>query len=170
MLMKKMMYNAQKGVGMMEVLVAMVILSIAILGFVALQVRATAATDEALNRSDALVILNGLAEKIRINTTGNYKAAVPTTVPTCVAAKNCNSDKQALADLYAQKQFADTKGISLGVADCANTSSAQTRLCLIAAWDSTTATIGAGTVSDRCLNSTDGKYAPDSHCLVLEAY
>lgn len=45
-LMKKMMYNAQKGVGMMEVLVAMVILSIAILGFVALQVRATAATDE----------------------------------------------------------------------------------------------------------------------------
>ena len=167
MLMKKMMYNAQKGVGMMEVLVAMVILSIAILGFVALQVRATAATDEALN---ALVILNGLAEKIRINTTGNYKAAVPTTVPTCVAAKNCNSDNQALADLYAQKQFADTKGISLGVADCANTSSAQTRLCLIAAWDSTTATIGAGTVSDRCLNSTDGKYAPDSHCLVLEAY
>lgn len=55
----------------------MVILSIAILGFVALQVRATAATDEALNRSDALVILNGLAEKIRINTTGIIKQQFP---------------------------------------------------------------------------------------------
>ena len=74
---------AQKGVGMMEVLVAMVILSIAILGFVALQVRATAATDEALNRSDSLVILNGLAEKIRINSTGNYKASIPNSAPPC---------------------------------------------------------------------------------------
>lgn len=162
-------YTYQTGVGMMEVLVAMVILSIAILGFVALQVRATAATDEALNRSDALVILNGLAEKIRINTTGNYKAVIPTDIPTCVATKNCNSNNQALADLYAQKQFADTKGIRLGVVDCVNTSNQQSRLCLIAAWDSTQAEIAATTNLNRCLNN-DGKYAVNSHCLVLEAY
>lgn len=166
----KIMNMAQKGVGMMEVLVAMVILSIAILGFVALQVRATAATDEALNRSDSLVILNGLAEKIRINSTGNYKASIPNSAPPCIASKNCSSDNQALADLYNQKQFADTKGISLAVTNCVNTSSQQTRLCLIAAWGVTTATIAADTVENRCLNSSDGKYALDSHCLVLEAY
>ena len=56
--------KAQKGVGMMEVLVSIVILSIAILGFVALQVRATVATEEAIKRSDALIMLNGLAEKM----------------------------------------------------------------------------------------------------------
>lgn len=163
-------YKAQKGVGMMEVLVAMIILSIAILGFVALQVRATSATDEALNRSDALIILNGLAEKIRINTTGNYKANIPSAEPACIAEKNCSSDNQALADLFYQQTFANAKGINLSVVDCVSTSSQQTRLCLIAAWDATTATIGASTVENRCLNSSDGKYAPNSHCLVLEAY
>ena len=163
-------YKVQKGVGMMEVLVSMLILSIAILGFVALQVRATAATDEALNRSDALIILNGLAEKIRLNSAGNYKAIIPTTPPACVATKNCDRDNQALADLFDQNSVADAKGIRLGVTDCVGTSSEQARLCLIAAWDSTAITIAATTIDNRCLNSDDGKYAPDSHCLVLEAY
>ena len=36
--------SRQKGVGLMEVLVAMLILAIAILGYAALQVKATAAT------------------------------------------------------------------------------------------------------------------------------
>lgn len=163
-------YKTQKGVGMMEVLVSMLILSIAILGFVALQVRATIATDEALNRSDALIILNGLAERIRLNPTGNYKAAIPTAKPACITTKKCNSDNQALVDLFDQNSVAKAKGIHLGVVDCVGTSSEQSRLCLIAAWDSTTATIAAKTINNRCLNSDDGKYAPDSHCLVLEAY
>lgn len=160
----------QHGVGMMEVLVAMLILSIAILGFVALQVRATSATDEALNRSDALVILNGLAERIRLNIAGNYKATIPTTLPACITNKNCGSDDQAKVDLFYQQQLAATKGINIGVVDCVNTSSNQNRLCLIAAWSSTTPTIGATTDINRCLNTNDGKYASDSHCLVLEAY
>ncbi len=63
----------QKGVGLMEVLVAMLILAIAILGYAALQVRATTATEESMKRSDALIILNGLAEKIRLNPNGDYK-------------------------------------------------------------------------------------------------
>ena len=39
----------QKGVGLMEVLVAMLILAIAILGYAALQVRATTATEESMS-------------------------------------------------------------------------------------------------------------------------
>lgn len=153
----------------MEVLVSMLILSVAILGFVALQVRATTATEEALKRSDALIILNGLAERIRLNSTGNYRATIPATEPACMAAASCNVNEQAQVDLYVQSQFAETKNIELGVADCPNTSINQTRLCLIAAWDETSPVIDNAT-SNRCINRNNGRYADNSTCLVLEAY
>lgn len=165
--------SGQKGVGLMEVLVAMLILAIAILGYAALQVKATAATDESMKRSDALIILNGLAEKIRLNPVGDYKIASPATLPNCT--NGCNANNQALYDLKQYNDLALTKGISLGVIDCLNTSESQTRLCLIAAWNSTKAITDAKASSEAeetenaCLK-TDGKYVSDSNCLVLEAY
>ncbi|MBD8009448.1 type IV pilus modification protein PilV [Acinetobacter pecorum] len=161
--------KTQYGVGMMEVLVAIVILSIAILGFVALQVRATVATEEAIKRSDALVILHGLAEKIRLNSAGDYSQAIPTTKIECTLDSSCISDHQALADLYEQQQFAQTKNITLGVADCPNTSANQNRVCLIAAWNETEAEVAGASETNECLNS-NGKYISNSDCLVLEAY
>lgn len=165
--------SRQKGVGLMEVLVAMLILAIAILGYAALQVKATAATEEAMKRSDALILLNGLAEKIRLNPTGNYKEAIPTTLPNC--SSGCNADNQALYDLKQYSAVAETKGITLGIIDCLNTSASQKRLCLIAAWNDTAAITNAKASSEAeepqnaCLK-TDGKYVGDSNCLVLEAY
>lgn len=163
-------YHAQKGVGMMEVLVSMLILTVAILGFVAVQVQATVATQEALKRSDAIVILNGLAEKIRLNSSANYNVSIPTSAPACLATSTCTSANQVAVDLYNQQALATTKFIKLGVSSCPNTSTAQARICLIAAWNDTTPTIAATTSTNRCLNSTDGKYASKSNCLVLEAY
>ncbi|MDM1781423.1 type IV pilus modification protein PilV [Acinetobacter indicus] len=163
----------QKGVGLMEVLVAMIILAIAILGYAALQVKATAATEESMKRSDALIVLNGLAEKIRLNPTGNYKLAVPTALPNC--SSGCNADSQASYDLKQYSDVAATKGITLGVIDCLNTSANQKRFCLIAAWNDTAAITNAKASSEAeepknaCLK-TDGKYVDDSNCLVLEAY
>jgi len=163
----------QKGVGLMEVLVAMVILAIAILGYVALQIKATAATEESMKRSDALIILNGLAEKIRLNPTGNYKTTVPAALPDC--SSGCNANNQALYDLKQYAEAASTKDIALGVIDCLNTSERQKRLCLIAAWSDTKtiteakASAEAETPKNACLK-TDGKYVGDSNCLVLEAY
>lgn len=170
MFIMKLKLQHQKGVGLMEILVALLILSVGILGFVALQVRATVATGEALKRSDAMLILSGLGEKIRINSSGNYKVTIPTTEPACVSETNCNSNNQALADLYNQNQIALSKGIKLGVVDCVNTSTSQPRLCLIAAWNNTNPTIAASSVKGTCLNSSDGKYLSDADCLVLEAY
>lgn len=164
-------YHAQKGVGMMEVLVSMLILTVAILGFVALQVQATFATHEALKRSDSMIILNGLAEKIRLNSSANYNIAIPTSAPDCLKQETCTPSQQAEVDLYSQQVLANLKFIKLGVALCPNTSSAQTRTCLIAAWDETNPTIESITLAEEnyCLHS-DGKYASKAHCLVLEAY
>lgn len=165
--------SQQKGVGLIEVLVAMLILAIGILGYTALQVKATAATEESMKRSDALILLNGLAEKIRLNPTGTYKAAAPSDFPDCSAG--CNSANQALFDLKQYSDAASTKGIRIGVIDCLNTSASQARLCLIAAWNETEALTNAKEssvaedVQNACLDTT-GKYVDDSNCLVLEAY
>ncbi len=55
----------QRGVGLVEVLVAVLLLSVAILGFSALQVRAISATDESLVRTKSLTVVRNLAEVMR---------------------------------------------------------------------------------------------------------
>ncbi|MGP9703320.1 type IV pilus modification protein PilV [Psychrobacter sp. AOP31-E1-50] len=55
----------QRGVGLVEVLVAVLLLSIAVLGFSALQMRAITATDESLVRTKSLTIVRNLAEVMR---------------------------------------------------------------------------------------------------------
>ena len=60
----------QKGVGMIEVLVALTLLAIGVLGFTALQIRAVDATVEANNRIQAMNLARDLAERIRANQYG----------------------------------------------------------------------------------------------------
>lgn len=55
----------QRGVGLVEVLVAVLLLSIAVLGFSALQLRAVGATDESLVRTKSLTVVRNLAEVMR---------------------------------------------------------------------------------------------------------
>lgn len=170
----------QQGVGLMEVLVAMLILSVAILGFVALQVRATVATEEALKRSDALILLHGLAEKIRLNAQADYRVVIPKQLPSCAQTQDCSPNQQAQVDLYQQQQLAKSKLIQIGVADCPNTSVQQSRLCLIASWNETQPIVAARHIEQRCLNDNGtesdsiandaGRYADNPDCLVLEAY
>ena len=57
--------NQQRGVGLIEVMVAVLLLSIAVLGFSALQVRAVSATDESLVRTKSLTLVRNLAEVMR---------------------------------------------------------------------------------------------------------
>lgn len=57
--------SEQVGVSLVEVLVALLLLSVAVLGFSALQVRAISATDESLVRTKSLTIVRNLAELMR---------------------------------------------------------------------------------------------------------
>lgn len=57
--------SQQIGVGLVEVLVAVLLLSVAVLGFSALQLRAISATDESLIRTQALSVVRNLAEIMR---------------------------------------------------------------------------------------------------------
>ncbi|MFZ3143962.1 type IV pilus modification protein PilV [Psychrobacter glacincola] len=58
-------YYDQRGVGLIEVMVAILLLSIAVLGFSALQMRAINATDESLVRTKSLTLVRNLSEIMR---------------------------------------------------------------------------------------------------------
>ena len=65
--------NYQNGVGLMEVLVALLLLAIGVLGFSVLPVRAIDASQEASDRSVAMNLARDLSERIRINKTALTK-------------------------------------------------------------------------------------------------
>lgn len=74
----------QQGVGLVEVLVALMLLAIAVLGFAAMQLTAIKATDESLMRTRALTVLRGAAEMMRANVEGiaAFKTALNGTATT----------------------------------------------------------------------------------------
>ena len=57
----------QFGVGLMEILVALLILALGVLGFIALQYRAVEATSEGSYRVQAINLSRDFAERIRVN-------------------------------------------------------------------------------------------------------
>ena len=59
--------TAQQGVALIEALIAMLIVAFGILGLVGLQARTTVANLEAYQRSQALILVNDMAERINLN-------------------------------------------------------------------------------------------------------
>lgn len=77
--------SSQVGVGLIEVMVALLLLSIAMLGFSMLQVRAVSATDESLVRTKSLTLIRNLSEIMRAypnayvtGTATSFTTAAPT--------------------------------------------------------------------------------------------
>lgn len=159
----------QKGVGLIEVLVAVLLLGIGILGYSALQASSNMATSESVKRAQAMVIMQGLAERMRLNDTVNYVGISDTAGCT---TSTCTPAAQAKADLYQAKQLALKQGMELNVVECPRVSNRQTRSCILAAWNDTRAV--SGTAVNTCLNnsgnSQGGSYNNSTDCLMLEAY
>ena len=65
--------KSQQGVGLVEVLVALLLLAVGVLGYSILQFRAIDASSEALTRSQGVLVLRSLAEGIRANPTGRTR-------------------------------------------------------------------------------------------------
>lgn len=66
----------QQGFGLIEVMVSLLILAVAVLGFTAMQGQAIKATDESLERTQSLVMMRNMGEKIRLNPTEIGRAHV----------------------------------------------------------------------------------------------
>ena len=60
-------HSSQQGVALIEALIAMLIVAFGVLGFVGLQARTTVANLEGYQRSQALILVNDMAERMNLN-------------------------------------------------------------------------------------------------------
>lgn len=157
------MIKTQKGVGLMEVLVALIILSIAVLGFVALQIRAITATNEANMNVQATNIARDLAERMRVNRDGLTDFVENNATDNC-ATGFCDAGKMAKYDFRQVSEKANTLGMQIAIHNCQG--STLIRKCVYVAWEGTTAT--NGTASTDCTNGT--AYIPNAKCIIMEIY
>lgn len=164
--------HTQSGVGLIEVLVAVLLLSVAVLGFSALQLRAISATDESLVRTQALSVIRGLAENMRANsqqiatyqTTINNPAA---TAVTCTDDK-CTAEQIATNEAVAAFSQLKSSGIAVKMLTCPGTSNFSEVKCVVAAWGDTLAVLDDGN-TQACADA-NGIYKSGSNCVIVETY
>jgi len=97
--------NNSKGFTLIEVLVAMVLLAVGLLGLAGLQVTSLSNNQSAYNRSQATELAYDLADRMRANVAGRatYASIAPTDAaakPTCLNVASCNTATMAENDLY----------------------------------------------------------------------
>lgn len=169
--------NHQKGVGLIEVLVALLILAVAILGFSAMQMSAVRTTDESIMRSRAMTVMRSGAEVMR----SNPEAIIPfrtklndlqgTTTKTNVSAKcitsACNPEALAHRDAEALHNYALDNEVRLNLLQCPGTTGNQTKQCMIASWGETQANFSG---SDDSCAETNGTIKAGASCFVVEVY
>ena len=157
------MMKRQTGVGLVEVLVALVLLSIAVLGFVALQIRAITASNEATMNVQATNIDRDLAERMRMNRDGLAGYVANTDTTNCATAF-CSPEDMAKYDFRLVSSRATDLGMRMNVLNCQG--STLVRKCIYVAWEGTTATNGTG--SSDCTNGA--AYVPNAKCIIMEVY
>lgn len=163
--------NHQKGVGLLEVMVALMLLGIAILGFVAMQLHANKVSIEADNNMHAVELARDLHERMRINreglkvfqTTGNYTGG---TASNCRNA-DCTPNELAVFDFEQVKTNSELLGMSLAILQCPTTNTSAKRHCIYVAWGDTTATIGSNTTD---CTTAEAKYQPNAQCIFMESF
>lgn len=164
--------SSQRGVGLMEVLVALLVLMIGVLGFIVLQYRAVEATMEGGNRVQAINIARDFAERIRVNRgalatyeTNMADSTKQKTMGTDCSKAYCTVEKLAAYDVWQVAQRANSFGMVVNLLDCQGT--ADGRKCIYVAWGDTAPTDG-DTNEGNCTVST--AYDPTSTCLIMEVY
>lgn len=163
--------SRQTGVGLIEVMVALLLLSVAVLGYTALQGKAIQSTNESFERSQSLVIMRNIAEKIHSNpfavatyeTEINNMNSITTPSSQCglngvAVTKFCTATELAVAESYRIKLDLQSYDFQIQMHPCPNTGGTGTdaaanimfSYCLISAWGQTTPTIGTDDETD-CL-------------------
>lgn len=173
--------NRQHGVGLIEVLVALVILALGVLGFSALQLRALDAAQEATEQTVAMNMARDLAERMRINRTAllEYKTVINSDADAftdCVGTTSledisnnvkevpkCNAENMAKHDATEILQKAHDQGQTIIIDDCVKSS----LNCIYVAWGKTV--IAENNIS-QCVDITTGVYLAGTKCLVMETF
>lgn len=162
--------SQQIGVGLIEVLVAVLLLSVAVLGFSALQMRAISATDESLIRTQALSTIRGLAENMRANSQqiATYQATINDASKTRESCTDCSAEQIAINESKDAFDKLYNYGINVKMVTCPGTANFSEVKCIIAAWGDTIAAMDA-TNGNACADAR-GIYKSGSNCVIVETY
>ena len=163
-------FSQQQGVGLIEVLVAVLLLSVAVLGFSALQMRAISATDESLIRTQALSTIRGLAENMRANSQqiATYQATINDASKTRENCTQCTAEQIAINESKYAFDKLYSYGINVKMVTCPGTANFSEVKCIIAAWGDTIAAMDA-TNGNACADAS-GIYKSGSNCVIVETY
>ena len=100
------------GFTLIEVLIALIVLSVGMLGIAGLYVHSMQAGRTSILRHNAITLTSDIADRIRANPRAGaaYTLANPGTASDCVANKvNCSRDEMAATDIFSwSQQAADT--------------------------------------------------------------
>ncbi len=176
----------QQGLGLIEVLVALLLFSSAALGYAILQSQTISSTHYSMMRLRALMILNESTERIRANSQLQdfsiyqqyFNTAGPLKATDCVQSQGCSVEQLARNDVVNLTQQAAEQGFSLGMIDCLGVrdkANGVTPKCLIVAWGKTIANNQSDMGQDskehsesiRCFNA-DGSVAKQADCVFAE--
>lgn len=157
----------QLGIGLPEIMVSMLLLGVAVIGFAALQVRALDSTNNAMFRTQAASIAQEMGERMRLNPLGEPTYRNNWSI-TAVAADKCETDVCTPVQMaqYDMRTMAALTAASLpngkiAVLPCIG----RTNLCVYVSWNQTTPTIG--TTAPACSLSSDA-YVLNADCIKLE--
>ena len=163
----------QRGVGLVEVLVSLLILSIGLLGFIALQYQAVEATSESTYRIQAINLARDLAERVRVNRGAlpAYEEEIATASKQMAFSKNCattdcTANQMADFDVAQVVKKARDVGMSVNLVGCSGNNDG--RNCVYVAWGDTAPTNGTTDGDGNCTTATS--YDPASTCLIMEVY
>lgn len=158
----------QKGFGITEVIVSMLVLGIAVIGFAALQVRALDTTSEAMFRTQAMAIAQDLGERIMLNPTGNatYKGTWSATTMTnykCETA-NCTAAEMAQYDMKTLDELVKSS-LPNGQIALIKPAAGFINYSVYVSWNKTTLT--EGDEAPHCFTSDD-TFVANADCIKLE--
>lgn len=177
-------HACQQGIGLIEVMVAVTLLSIAVLGYGALQLRAMNASQQAMQNIQAMNLARDLAERMRINRAGfgfyqtyaqqdSSNSFASSSHKACAAAMDetmqqagefCSAQQMAQYDIQQVKQKAAALAMRVAILDCPNIQ--LKRQCIYVAWGETEPNDG-----DKAKDCTQGAaYRMRSNCIFMEAF
>lgn len=164
----------QKGVGMIEIIVSILVLAIAILGFMALQYRSVELASEAMQKVEAVNLARNLSERIYVNRTVYTNDSglldggdVSDCLSTDETVVDCDPDDFMAKDIADIKAIADSKAMDINLLTCPDTKN--NRKCIYVAWDDTEAKQGSED-DNACTASDSFAYYSKSKCFVVEAF
>lgn len=183
----------QQGVGLIEVLVALMLLSVAILGFTAMQMNAVKATDESVMRTRALTVIRGGSETMRSNlnaipafvagVNASQSSVTPTGTSVAVTKNSCTNDtanlpatctavQLATRDGLTVKDYAARNDLQINLVTCPGTVGKQERRCFITSWGKTAPQLDPTAPPANTTNcaDADGVYKMGAQCFIMESY